>query len=361
MFSSPLIAADRTWLPTALRSWVGARLGGPPRGAIHVRRRAAIFLVARLGDFVLGVSAVRRLLDAWGEENCVLVISHPTAALAAREFPRTPLIELPLQAPSLTRDLMRAWWRHRRKFRGLAVEDIVCLSHQRDLYKDTVLSWIGANRRHQLVRATYPQAAEPPLCLELEAHRQLVGAALGRTVSTAEILPRLASVTPAAGDYLLVCPTASEAVRCLPTPLLLGALQEWRGRSRARLVLCSAAAEAGQRQTQAAAIEAAGLGPCEQVQPPDLDALLRLVAGAGAVLAVESAPAHLATALDKPVCVVTGGGSYGLCGPWGHSARQIAVNHRTPCYGCGWRCHQPEVYCYTRIDPAAIAAALPAL
>jgi len=126
-------------------------------------------------------------------------------------------------------------------------------------------------------------------------------------------------------------------------------------------VLCSARGEAGQRQAQAAAIEAAGLGPCEQVQPRDFDALFRLIAGAGAMLAVESAPAHIATALDKPVCVVTGGGSYGLCGPWRHSARQVAVSRRTPCYFCGWRCQQPEVFCYTQIAPEDIAAALPSL
>ncbi len=355
------MAADKTWLPASVRSWVGARLSGPPRGPVVRRRRAAIFLVVRLGDFVLGVSAVRLLLEAWGEENCVLVVADATAALAAEEFPRTPRLTLPLQAPSLTRDLMGAWWHHQRKFRGLAVDETVCLSHQRDLYKEVALSWIATGRRHRLDRATYPQATEPPLCLELEAHRRLVGAALGRNVSPAEILPRLTSAAPAAGGYLLVCPTTSEAVRCLPAPLLVEALRRWRSRSRARLVLSSGPAETVQLQAYAVAIEAAGLGPCERVQPADLPALLRLIAGAGAILAVESAPAHIATALDKPVCVVTGGGSYGLCGPWRRSDRQVAVSHRTPCYFCGWRCTQPEVFCLTRIAPEDIAAALPAL
>lgn len=361
MYASPLMPEYQTRLPAGLRLWAGRRLSGPPRGQIQTSCPAAIFQVARIGDFVLSLSAIRLLLDAWGEENCRLIVADSTVGLAALEFPRTPRIVLPSAAPALVGHIVPAWWRHRRKFRGFSAERVVCLTHQRDLYTEIALTWLRASRRHALVRATYPTESEPDRCLELTAHRKIVSEALGRAVTDGEILPRFTSVTPGNDGSLLVCPFASEAVRCLPGSMMVAALQAWRKKSAAPLRLCASPAEGIRLEALAAEARAAGIERIETVLPRDVATFVRTVAAAGAVFGMDSSAAHIATAFDKPGCFLNGGGSDGLCLPWRRSSRQVYLKHRVPCWHCGWRCSQPEPYCITRVAPDEIAASLPAL
>jgi ADP-heptose:LPS heptosyltransferase len=361
MFSSPLLVADRTWLPTRWREWAGRHLSGPPPGPVQRRFAGAIFQVDRLGDFVLALSVIRKLLAAWGEERSLLVVSSAAASLASLEFPRTPRVILPVDAPSLTRNLVPIWWRHRRKLRGTFCERVVCLSHHRDLYKSVVLSWIATARMEKLDDTTFPATASDSQCRELAAHRKLVGDSLGWPLTQEEILPRLKSISPRDGEDLLVCPFASESVRQMPRPLLLAALSQWRARSKAPITFCSSARDAGAVQQLIDDAQREGLGPLNVPMTGSFEPFLAAIANAGAVLAVESGHSHLATALDKRACIVMGGGAYGWAAPWRLSDRQVMLHERVPCYGCGWRCNEPEVYCLTKIPPAAIAAALPAL
>ena len=54
---------------------------------------------------MLATGAIRRLLAAHGEENCLLLVSDTVADLAAREFPRTPRLTVPPQATGLLREM----------------------------------------------------------------------------------------------------------------------------------------------------------------------------------------------------------------------------------------------------------------
>lgn len=361
MFSSPLLPVDRTRLPPSVRRWVGRRLSGPPRARPARHWRAAIYQLDRLGDLVLATGAIRTLLAAWGETECLLVVSTAAAPLAAREFPRTPRIVLPTTAPGVARDLIPTWWRERPKFRGHVAQRVVCLSHHRDLYKETALSWIAAPVVHRLDRTTYPVAATLPWCLELLAHHQLVAAALGAPVPESAVKPRLLSLAPSDGADLLVCPVGEEVERCLPDEFVVAALRQWRQHSRARVVLSAAPAAADRVARLAARLREGGVSDVHAATSDSFDAFLARLAGAGAVLAGDSAPAHIATALDKRLVVVPGGGRFGLSSPWQFSDRQRVLEHRVPCYGCGWRCHQPEPYCLTRVSPIDLAGALPQL
>ena len=310
---------------------------------------------------MLTVSALRTMLAVWGEERCLLVVSQAAAPLAACEFPRTPRVVLPDLAPSLTRHLVPAWWRERRQFRGIACERVVCLSHHRDLYKQVVLSWIATDRLHLLERATYPTVHAEGWCLELVAHQRLAEAALGRALASDEVLPRLTSIQATDGETLVVCPLASEPIRRVPESVLVPALARWRNRSRAPITLSGPSGAAAELARLAATLHAAAPGPIEVAAGDSFGEFLARLARAGAVLAAESGPGHLATALDKRAVIAVGGGLHGLCAPWRRSARQTIAEHATPCYHCGWHCTQPGVPCLSGVDPAAIADALPTL
>lgn len=362
MFSSPLLREARTWLPEPWRRQAGRILGGPPPGSVARHFRAVIFQLDRLGDLVLALSVIRTMLREWGEENCLLVVSQVAAPLAAREFPRTPRLALPVTAPSLTRDLVPAWWQHRRKLRGIAGDEVVCLSHHRDLYKETALSWIRGVRRHWLDRASYPLQRTSSWSLEIVAHRQLVGRALGRELVPEEVTPSFNRLQAVEGRALVVCPFASESIRRLPETLLLDSLELWSRRSRAPIVFSGTAAVGADLSRLASRLQSRRPGIAVEVAAADgFEDFLARLAGAGAVLATESGPAHAATALDKRAVLVVGGGMHGLCMPWRRSTRQTIAEHVTPCYHCGGECTVPGVPCLSQISPAFIAEALPAL
>ncbi|HVU36381.1 MAG TPA: glycosyltransferase family 9 protein [Opitutaceae bacterium] len=361
MFSSPLLPVDRTRLPPRLRAWVGGNLSGPPKGLVRKRWSAGIFQLDRLGDFVLAISAIRVVLEKWGEASCLLVVSEAAAPLAAREFPGVERIVLPTSAPSLMRNLVPIALRHRARFRGHEFDRVVCLSHHRELYKETALSWLRTAQRYQLDHTTFPREASLPWCLELVAHRQLAAAAVGREVELDEIKPRLASVAATAGTTLVVCPFAQESARSLPVPIIVTALEHYRRKSAAPIVISADATATAATAALATALRSRGIGGAIEASNDTFEQFLRRIATAGAVFAVDSAPAHIATALDKPMVLVPGGGRFGLSSPWQSSTRQRIIENRVPCYGCGWRCYQPEPYCLTGLDPAGIAAALPLL
>lgn len=359
MSRPPLPRSGRTWLPAAWRESAGRMLGGPPPGPVQRRYRAAIFQLDRLGDFVLALSAVRTLLAAWGEENCLLVVSDVAAPLAAAEFPRTPRIELPVTAASLTRELVPIWWRHRRRLAGIACDEVICLSHHRDLYKATALSWISTGSTRLLDYTGYPTAHPETWSLEIVAHRALVSQALGRELTPEESTPRIACVTPVDGAALLVCPFASERDRTLPESILVESLVLWSRRGTAPIVLSGTAGQAGALARLAGILRPLCPGrPIEIAARDTFAAFLDRLAAAGAVLATESGPAHLATALDKRAVIVVGGGTHGLCAPWRRSGRQTIAEHRTPCYHCGWKCTVAGVPCLSLIPPGMIAEAL---
>jgi ADP-heptose:LPS heptosyltransferase len=99
----------------------------------------------------------------------------------------------------------------------------------------------------------------------------------------------------------------------------------------------------------ASAVAEAGALPLEFVQR---------IARARCVLTVESAAAHLATALDRPAVVLTGGGHFGWFAPWGEGRRQRWVHHPLDCFGCSWVCRRPRVECLEELPPAAVAVAI---
>ena len=81
-----------------------------------------------------------------------------------------------------------------------------------------------------------------------------------------------------------------------------------------------------------------------------------LIENAALILTMDTATAHISTALDKPTIVIAGDGGGGQFS-WRRSAKQIWLQRNMPCAGCGWVCTQSEPYCITGITEDEIVQA----
>jgi ADP-heptose:LPS heptosyltransferase len=335
------------------------------------RFRLAVLKLDRLGDAVLALGAMRRLMQHHGEAETLLIVSPVAEPLLRREFPGASFLIMPAFCASFFPDLVRTLARQAAALRGIAADALVCLRHQPSDYLHAISGlvnakkvfatrWSGPRERTSLEHprcqmTPYPEARDG-FCRELEAHRQLLELVLGCDVALDEVMPRLASVLPAPGDDLLVCPAAGDALREYPVALLAEAVRLFHiEHPAARVRVCLP--PGADRGPLAASFTHAGLD-VSWILPEHAGALVSAIATAGVILAPESAPSHIATALDKPGVFLLGGGHHGLLAPWARSARQRWLSHPLPCYHCRWRCTQPEPFCITRITPGEVAAAL---
>lgn len=82
-----------------------------------------------------------------------------------------------------------------------------------------------------------------------------------------------------------------------------------------------------------------------------LENLMMEIAGADLFLGVDTGPAHLALALQKPAVVVLGGGDYGRFFPYGHAR---VVTHRMDCFQCHWDCRYDRALCLHDLPPQEV-------
>ncbi len=335
------------------------------------RFRLTILKLDRLGDAVLSLGAVRVLVREFGEKETLLVVSTVAEPLFRAEFPGVELLVLPPFCERYFPDLLAFLWRHAGSLRSISTETLVCLRHQPSDYlhgiarlispkKCHVSRWDRAGENVSLTfpRASwvsYPQASESS-CLELEAHRRLVEAAIGKRMDAEALAPAVLSVQPVAGRALLVCPLAGSAIRHYPPHLLASAIHEFLKRVSLPVEFCLP--PEADMEPWRSAMSAVGIQEVKWHRPATLVELLKHIAEAHVVLGLESAPAHLATALDKPGVFLLGGGHFGWLAPWSKSHKQVWLHHGMDCYQCCWQCIHPEPYCITHIKPEAIAEAL---
>jgi ADP-heptose:LPS heptosyltransferase len=343
---------------------------GPLSSPAPKHLRLAIVKLDLLGDFVLALSAVRLLLAHYGEEQCLLVISPAAEPLAQREFPRTPRFLLPASQGHWL--ALRAAAKFRRQLGGFDFERVICLRHQRWDYDELVLSWMRANECLRLetgftegmrsdLRTFWLDAPgaqvwsnegltpEGRLCRELARHGALVTAATGLRLSEEEMLPML-SASAKVDEAVVVTPLGSKPIRNFPMPLLIAALKEVRRRSSLPVVLIGSASQKSQLEQLRRELAAQEIGEIGVRVDLLFEDYLNLLASAPLVLSVETATAHLSTALDRNTIVLMGGGHYGEFGPWRRSARQAWLTERMDCFGCDWQCIHPAPYCLTQVS-----------
>ena len=86
--------------------------------------------------------------------------------------------------------------------------------------------------------------------------------------------------------------------------------------------------------------------------------LIECIKSCDLIFTQETATLHLATALQKPVVGIVGGGHYGRFYPWGNPQMSRVVSRKMDCYGCNWHCKYETIECIQEIPPAAAAAEL---
>lgn len=338
--------------------------------------RVAIFKPDRLGDFVLALGAIRRIVNCMGAQRCVLIISKFSREIAAREFPKVEAVEVPYFSQRLqeTRRALREII-GRPIFRT-GVDRLVNLRHHRVPHEDLVCAAIPTRvsvgslptplgelpgelirRRLEFDQSVASCLIFDGQCQELGWHAAVVSSFLGQPIAVSEILPVLQSRHSESSEpWITVCPFGSCKIRDLPEPLLVAAAVEGAKR-KLGLRLAAPAGEEDRFRALAARLRSAAPGAVNiAVQAtPRLEDLIQSLATARLVITTETATAHLATALDCPTITVVGGGHYGVFYPWHRSPRQRWLVNQLPCFNCKWNCPLPSPVCITGIEHAQLA------
>lgn len=339
MRRSPLFNESPTVLPPTLRRWLGAKLQGPPRGARIRHRQVCGLALGRIGDFVLLLPSFRLLVREFGAGECALVVPESVVALARVELPGVELIALPSEAAGLLRQILPIWWRHRGKFAADRFERRVVFMHLRSLYQEIASTWIDAARDFRLAPEDYPFDTDG----ELEAHRRVASAALGREVARQEVLPSFTRFATRDDGRLLVYPVSQDGSRNIPVDRVVGILRLWRARCPAPIVLGGNPRDAVTLERYAAAARANSIENVTVEAPAGVVAFVEHLAAAGAVFSADSAAAHVSAACDKPTAILmTNRAWHGVSLPSPRSARQ-------------------KVFLADEAGDAAVATALPAL
>jgi ADP-heptose:LPS heptosyltransferase len=360
----------KKWLRKCLYE-AALRLAAAKPGVSGCHYRLIILKLDKLGDAILASGAVRLLIQEHGEKEVLLVVSDQAAPFFQSEFPGVRQQVLPAFCQSFYPDFLSFLRGYASKLQRVSADKLVCLRHVPSDYLHAIARLLNVSQCYasrweknwENRSLTYPGATlvsypeeGGDTCLEIEAHRRLLEAVLGRPVRLDEILPVITSVTAHAGNTLLVCPAAGDPLREYPPEWLAESVSRFLSNRPVPLHLCLPPDRDIIPWLKAFADQAVTVEAVHQ--PASFQAAMSLVAQAGLILAPESAPAHAAITLDKPGVFLLGGGHLGMLAPWSKSARQNWLTHPVPCHGCRWTCSQPEAYCITRIPPVQISEAL---
>ena len=356
-----------------IEKWIGM-FRQPARRLSKRHYSVCIYKPDRIGDFVLALGAIRKLIDRFGEKNCVLVISPLVRELADMEFPESPKVEVtsfgdPYSIKTIFHVLHRRW-----VLGGMVFDQLVCLRHQRVRMQNFLLYCIRARRSLGLInhkhyhlgdsieysfsnRDTYPTQHESGVCLEMEAHRIVVQRTIETEVVSAEIIPTFRYLQAKAQGYILVSPFASMPIRDYPEDALISVLVSMYHVFSLPVRISFSIQQRERAEKLAKRLSLEGV-LVESLQSTTIQEYLVFVSHATCALTVESATAHVATTLDIPTVILLGGGHYMQYGPWNRSDKQRWITHPVLCAECNWNCTEPEPYCITRIDVDDIVKAI---
>jgi ADP-heptose:LPS heptosyltransferase len=346
-----------------ISSWL-LRKRHRPRGS--PQWMLGVYKADRLGDFVLALGAIRRLVESVGPDRSVLVITQTAAELAAREFPETDLVIVDPFRSGAGAAAAELWRRRGEGLFARGVRDLVCLRHHRLPAESVIcggipaaMSWgvenselPGAAARlatMHLDRIVEPIPEAPEECLELARHRAVVGAFLGRCLEPSEIAPVLLPGWEGGGSAVAVSPFGTDPIRDIPKALLAEVGRHLCRSHGLRLqLLCPAGQESRFAALAAWLIDQDAEG-VRVVVCNTIEELRNALLRSRLVLSAETGTAHMATALNAPLVAFLGGGHIGWFAPWSHCARQQWVTHSVSCQGCLWRCSQSKPICLTDI------------
>ena len=340
-------------------------------------RRCYIFKPDGIGDFFLATGFIGLMAREFGEESLLIAVLPALEPVVRGQFPMAGVVVLPLRRRRRVLNLFVAnCLRCLRPWLGLLTtraEVSVSLRHMRDYLQNVLFHSVPSHRRFVATNGLlgngkavrrwtekafvtlfgdhvvgYPSGS-PGLPLELEAHRRLASAVLGREVSPGEVTPLLRPVNAPAlsGPYAVCAPYSSgndkdvpdnrwitlfgilAGEHLLPTQLVLTGSEDQQAR-----LNCF-------REKLGTALATTGTEVTVRIEPT-LQGFVDLLAGADAVFTVDTAAAHAATALDRPTLVLFSGLHLGMFAPWTRSARQRWLLAGRPDSGPNWHESLPD-------------------
>lgn len=334
-------------------------------------RRCYIFKPDGIGDFFLATGFIRLMAREFGEESLLIALLPSLEPVARSQFPKAGIVVLPLRRRRRVLNLFVAnCLRCVRPWASLLtarVEVSVSLRHMRDYLQNVLFHSVPSRRRYvasngllgngKAVRrwtekafvtlfgdhvVEYP-AGSPGLPLELEAHRRLAAAVLGRDVSPAEIMPVLDPVSrpDLTGPYAVCAPYSSGNNKDVPENRWIQLLSILASEQRlpTHLVLTGSTDQRSRLEMFREGLQVAlgnhGIAVTLRIEPT-LQGFVDLLAGAEAVFTVDTAAAHASTALDRPTLVLFSGLHLGMFGPWTRSDRQRWILAGRPDSGPSW-------------------------
>jgi ADP-heptose:LPS heptosyltransferase len=161
---------------------------------------------------------------------------------------------------------------------------------------------------------------------------------------------------PDTGPFLAVCPFATQAIRMYPLDRLASAASQAAKAHNLSVIIIGTEANASEAG-RLASLMAPGIRRISLAGKLTILEAISCIARATAVIAMESAGAHIAIASGVPSVIILGGGHYGHFGPWGSLEKTRWLTHKLECFGCNWNCTQARPYCIENVTPDAMMAA----
>jgi ADP-heptose:LPS heptosyltransferase len=335
-----------------------------------------IYKVDRLGDFVLALGAISACIQHVGVEHCVLFVSSVTEALARSVFPGADIVVLNPNGDKLWRTMLHLASIKSRAFSD-GVSTLVCFRHHRSLHEDALIKSIPSDVSigavdisltpivGELVRGgvRFDKSVDGAIqyvgdCKELSFHRAVAASYLGTPLSRELCLPAFPDIHTSEDNFAVLSPFASDSTRDLPWAHVIEACKWAQTIGLKEVRLLAPSGDMARYSGFARKLSENGFSFITVIQQSSTSDLIRSIANASIVVSADTAPAHIATALDKRLVVLIGGGHPGWFGPWFKSERQIWLTNTLPCFGCNWHCSFPKTLCISDITSDALITAL---
>lgn len=354
-----MLASKFLTVVTFLGCWLRTMVGHRKRPTLNV-----IYKPDAIGDFVLATGAIRRILE---DESApwALVVSPAVSILARQLFPGIHIVTMEgadtgaggqgARKLLSIQELMIKW----------KIGKLVCLRHARNPMDDRIFRLLRPEVSMGVTGS--PLSGEPPsmwifdiqahyplvrrdLPLELAAHAEVIRAGFpGETPekSVAPFFPRSYTENPEA-PFLLVSPVTRSKLRNYPLDSLAKVLNDFMHQEfQYQVILMGLPSDS--ETLDKLKFMLVSTSRVRIQYPASILEASRLIESASILLCMESAPAHIATAMDIPMVCMLGGGHFNHFAPWGNPDRQVWLSQPMPCFQCGWNCPYEKPNCLTAI------------
>jgi ADP-heptose:LPS heptosyltransferase len=344
------------WYVMRFVDWLARRRKTPPR------RRGVLVVIADcgLGDVTLAHFAISRFPEVLGAAaaEITLVGTQLAQSLAPLIFPGMQfrlIDETRFQRHALYRLRFATW------LRRCGFATAICGSHMRKpMVCDALIELSDAPRQIVVRPYTTPKTQRMfdaymrreieiveggyyPTA-EIERHARTLSAVARRPIPLKP--PRVAWSAKRPSDlpprYAVIAAGASSGDKCWPIDNYL-AVADALSAHGLGIVFVGGSGDTALKN----ALDAAGRADrfIDRIGATSLPALFDLLAGAVLVVADDTGPAHIATALGRPTIVILGGGHFGANFPYPTAATPPGMHvlyRPMPCYHCHWICTQPR-------------------